>query len=328
MKKTGILFLIVSLLLVCVFIYSAITGSIHVTPIELLEGLITGQHAQVEIIKDLRIPRMLIAMFTGAALSVSGVLLQSVMRNPLADAGVIGISSGASFFSLMAITALPQFYFYSPLFSVLGGAIACFLVYVLSWKGGLSPIRMILVGIAINAMFTGMAEAFVTICSYFNITINQSGQSNLTMKTWGDVRLIGVYGVAGLVVALFFSRWCNLLALQDKTAKNLGLRVTRMRLLISTTAVLLAAVTAAVAGVIAFVGLLIPHISRRLVGSDHRVLIPFSALSGALLILTADTLGRTLVAPNEIPASTIMAVIGGPFLIFLLRRGDRLHGHS
>ena len=250
------------------------------------------------------------------------------MRNPLADAGVIGISSGASFFSLMAITALPQFYFYSPLFSVLGGAIACFLVYVLSWKGGLSPIRMILVGIAINAMFTGMAEAFVTICSYFNININQSGQSNLTMKTWGDVRLIGVYGVIGLVVALFFSRWCNLLALQDKTAKNLGLRVTRMRLLISITAVLLAAVTAAVAGVIAFVGLLIPHISRRLVGSDHRVLIPFSALSGALLILTADTLGRTLVAPNEIPASTIMAVIGGPFLIFLLRRGDRLHGHS
>ncbi|MEH7296883.1 MULTISPECIES: FecCD family ABC transporter permease [Bacillus] len=328
MKKTGILFLIVSLLLAGVFIYSAITGSIHVTPIELLEGLMTGQHAQVEIIKDLRIPRMLIAMFTGAALSVSGVLLQSVMRNPLADAGVIGISSGASFFSLMAITALPQFYFYSPLFSVLGGAIACFLVYVLSWKGGLSPIRMILVGIAINAMFTGMAEAFVTICSYFNITINQSGQSNLTMKTWGDVRLIGVYGVIGLVVALFFSRWCNLLALTDKTAKNLGLRVTRMRLLISITAVLLAAVTAAVAGVIAFVGLLIPHISRRLVGSDHRVLIPFSALSGALLILTADTLGRTLVAPNEIPASTIMAVIGGPFLIFLLRRGDRLHGHS
>lgn len=328
MKKTGFLFLIVSLLLVCVFIYSAITGSIHVTPIELLEGLITGQHAQVEIIKDLRIPRVLIAMFTGAALSVSGVLLQSVMRNPLADAGVIGISSGASFFSLMAITALPQFYFYSPLFSVLGGAIACFLVYVLSWKGGLSPIRMILVGIAINAMFTGMAEAFVTICSYFNITINQSGQSNLTMKTWGDVRLIGVYGVVGLVVALFLSKWCNLLALQDKTAKNLGLRVTRMRLLISITAVLLAAVTAAVAGVIAFVGLLIPHISRRLVGSDHRVLIPFSALSGALLILTADTLGRTLVAPNEIPASTIMAVIGGPFLIFLLKRGDRLHGHS
>ncbi|MEK5457045.1 iron ABC transporter permease [Bacillus sp. FSL R5-0586] len=328
MKKTGILFLIVSLLLAGVFIYSAITGSIHVTPIELLEGLMTGQHAQVEIIKDLRIPRMLIAMFTGAALSVSGVLLQSVMRNPLADAGVIGISSGASFFSLMSITALPQFYFYSPLFSVLGGAIACFLVYVLSWKGGLSPIRMILVGIAINAMFTGMAEAFVTICSYFNITINQSGQSNLTMKTWGDVRLIGVYGLIGLVVALFFSRWCSLLALQDKTAKNLGVRVTRMRLLISITAVLLAAVTAAVAGVIAFVGLLIPHISRRLVGSDHRVLIPFSALSGALLILTADTLGRTLVAPNEIPASTIMAVIGGPFLIFLLRRGDRLHGHS
>lgn len=205
---------------------------------------------------------------------------------------------------------------------------ACFLVYSLSWKAGLSPLRLILTGIAINAMFTGLTEAFVSICSYFNITINQSAVSNLTMKTWSDVHLIAVYGIVCIAVALCLSSWCNILALQDKTAKNLGIQVAKARIVISVIAVLLAAVTAAVAGVISFVGLLIPHIARRVVGSDHRVLLPFSALAGALLILTADTIGRTLVAPNEIPASTIMAVIGGPFLIVLLRRSDRINGNE
>ncbi|ASB88243.1 iron ABC transporter permease [Bacillus sonorensis] len=328
MKKTWISFLIVIFLIVAVFIYSAVTGSIKAGPIELIKGLITGRSEQVEIIKDLRFPRMFVSLFSGAALSVSGVLLQSVMRNPLADAGVIGISSGASLLSLMAVTALPQFYFYTPIFAFLGGALACFLVYSLSWKAGLSPLRLILTGIAINAMFTGLTEAFVSICSYFNITINQSAVSNLTMKTWSDVHLIAVYGIVCIAVALCLSSWCNILALQDKTAKNLGIQVAKARIVISVIAVLLAAVTAAVAGVISFVGLLIPHIARRVVGSDHRVLLPFSALAGALLILTADTIGRTLVAPNEIPASTIMAVIGGPFLIVLLRRSDRINGNE
>ena len=140
------------------------------------------------------------------------------------------------------------------------------------------------------------------------------------MRTWSDVSLISFYGVIGLLVSLLLASWCNLLTLQDKTAKSLGFNVTRARLIIAAIAVLLAAISTATAGVIAFVGLLIPHISRRLVGSDHKWLIPFSALAGALLILTADTLGRILVSPLEIPASTIMAIIGGPFLIFLIRK--------
>ena len=169
-------------------------------------------------------------------------------------------------------------------------------------------------------MFTGLNESFVTICGYFIKSIKQTTTSNITMKTWGDVEIMVTYGTIGLILALFVGAWCNLLSLQDKTAKNLGLHVTRVRLIISAIAVLLAAVSTAIAGVIAFVGLLVPHISRQLVGSDHKVLIPFSALAGALLILTADTIGRLIVPPNEIPAATIMAVIGGPFLIFCLER--------
>ena len=305
---------------------SAMKGSLEVGIVELVQGIFTGANEDVEVIKDLRFPRIIIALFTGGACSFR-CAFQAVMKNPLADAGVIGISSGASFMTLVIITLFPQFFFWTPVFAFLGGAFACYLVYAFSWKSGLSPLRIILVGIAINAMFTGLNESFITICGYFIKSIKQTTTSNITMKTWGDVEIMVTYGTIGLILALFVGAWCNLLSLQDKTAKNLGLHVTRVRLIISAIAVLLAAVSTAIAGVIAFVGLLVPHISRQLVGSDHKVLIPFSALAGALLILTADTIGRLIVPPNEIPAATIMAVIGGPFLIFLLRKSDKVHGN-
>ncbi|MDP7977348.1 FecCD family ABC transporter permease [Bacillus sp. WLY-B-L8] len=327
MNKKFWSFFIVITLLIGMTIVSAVKGSLEVGVIDLIQGLFTGTNEDVEVIKDLRLPRIIIAIFTGAALAVSGVLFQAVMKNPLADAGVIGISSGASFMTLVIITLFPQLFFWTPLFAFLGGAFACYLVYSFSWKSGLSPLRIILIGIAINAMFTGLNESFVTICGYFIKSIKQTTTSNITMKTWSDVEVIVTYGSIGLILALFLGAWCNLLSLQDKTAKNLGLHVTRVRLIISVIAVLLAAVSTAIAGVIAFVGLLIPHISRQFVGSDHKVLIPFSALAGALLILSADTIGRMIVPPNEIPAATIMAIIGGPFLIFLLRKSDRIHGN-
>lgn len=313
-------FIIVIALLVAVTIVSAVTGSVKIGIGEFLSAIWNGDDGNLAVIKDLRFPRIIVALFAGAALSVSGVLLQAVMRNPLADAGVIGISSGAGFVSVFIVTVFPGLFFWSPLLAFLGGALACFLVFSLSWKSGLSPLKIILVGIAINAMFTGLRDAFITICSYIQVNVEGSMTSNLTMKTWNDVELIVVWGSIGLILAMLLFSWCNVLVLQDKTAKNLGVKVNQTRVIIATIAVLLAAISTVVAGVIAFVGLLIPHISRRLVGSDHKLLIPFSALAGALLILTADTLGRTLIAPMEIPASTLMAIIGGPFLIFLLRK--------
>ncbi|MDP4097169.1 iron ABC transporter permease [Paenibacillus sp. P96] len=328
MSKKVWSFVIVIVLLLYMIVLSAVTGSLKIGMLDFVRGLFTGGNETVEVIKDLRLPRLIVALFAGACLAVSGALLQAVMRNPLADAGVIGIASGANFFPTVMIVLLPQLYYWSPLFAFLGGALACFLVYTLSWKSGLSPIRIVLVGIAVNAMFTGLNEAFVISCSYLMGTNpDASVSSNISMETWKDVQMISTYGSIGLVISVMLITWCNMLALQDKTAANLGLRVTRARIVISAAAVLLAGVATAVAGVISFVGLLIPHIARQLVGSDYKAVIPFSALLGALLILTADTLGRTVVAPLEIPASTIMAVIGGPFLIFMLRKGDRVYGN-
>lgn len=325
-KKT-LSFVSVILLLIVVSIQSALMGSIKVTPFELIQGLLTGTNEQVAIIKDLRLPRILIAMFAGAALSVAGVLLQAVMRNPLADPGIIGVSAGAGFMSILVVALFPTLYFFVPLFAFLGGAFAFFLVYTLSWRSGLDPLRMILIGIAVNALFTGLSQGLGVSGSAITQSMSQVMTSTLTMKKWSDVDVIVLYGTIGLVLAFIVYSWCNYLALDDKTAKNLGVNVNLARLVISLVAVLLASVATAVAGLFAFVGLLIPHIGRSLVGTDHKVLIPFSALAGALLILTADTVGRTIIAPNEIPASIIMAVIGGPFLIFLLRKSDRIYGH-
>ncbi|MNB84660.1 putative heme-iron transport system permease protein IsdF [compost metagenome] len=326
MKKIIWSFAAVLILLLATMIWSVLSGSLQVTLPELVKGLWTGTNENVAIIRDLRLPRVIIALFCGAALAVSGVLLQSVMRSPLADAGVIGISSGAGFISLTMVTIFPAMFFWMPLFAFLGGAVACLLVFSLSWKSGLQPLRLILVGIAVNATFTGLGQSFNYRGSYAVTMVNMATTSIFNLKTWQDVQIIVLYGTIGLVLALLISPWCNVLVLQDKTARNLGMNVSRVRILVSAVAVLLAATATAIGGLIAFVGLLVPHIARQLVGSDHKVLIPFTALAGALLILLADTLGRTVLAPVEIPASIIMTIIGGPFLIFLLRKGEMNHG--
>ncbi len=327
MKKKWLSFMTIIVLLMIALIYSINTGSIHVSFGELINGLITGTNGDVQVIRDLRLPRIIIAVFAGASLSVSGVLLQAVMRNPLAEPGIIGVSSGAGFMAMLLVAIFPTLYFYMPLFAFLGGALAFFLVYSISWKSGLDPLRMILIGVAINAIFTSLSKTFNYRGSYTTSIVQEVTTSTLAMKKWSDVEIMVIYGTIGLLLALAVYAWCNYLALEDKTAKSLGFNVNLARFVISSIAVLLASVATATAGLFVFVGLLVPHIGRILVGTDHKVLIPFSALLGALLILLSDTLGRILIAPNEIPASIIMALIGGPFLIFLLRKSDRIYGN-
>ncbi len=326
MNKTYLSFIVVLLLIPLTIIYAATTGSIEVTVLELIKGLFVNADDNVAIIKDLRFPRIIISLFAGATLAVSGVLLQAVMRNPLAEPGIIGVSSGAGFVTILMVTFFPTLYFYTPLFAFIGGALAFFLVFTFSWKSGLNPLRMILIGVAINAVFVGLSELFTSggtsVVNAVSVTT-----STLSMKTWNDVNIIGIYGSIGLILSIIFYRYANHLGLRDQTLKSLGFRVNLARLILSIIAVLLASIATAIAGMFTFVGLLIPHIGRSLVGTNHKVLIPFSALAGALLILIADTLGRIILAPMEIPASIIMAIIGGPFLIFLLRKSDRIYGN-
>ena len=324
-KTTGMIvsFFVMILLLAILFFASINIGSLKVGVSDILKGMIGKSSEEVSTVLDLRLPRIFISMLAGAATAVSGVLFQAVLKNPLADPGIIGISSGASFTAILVTAFAPALFFFTPLFAFLGGVLAFCLVYSLSWKGGLSPLRVILIGVAVNAMFTGLASGLNSMNGGNMSGVAAIVNGNITMKTWEDVRMLTPYVLAGLVLALLFAGMCNILSLEDKTARSLSVNVNLMRILIPLAAVLLAAISAAVAGSISFLGLVVPHMGRILVGSEHKKLIPFSMLLGAFLFLLADTAGRTIAAPYEISASVLMSVVGGPFFMILLRRSKK-----
>lgn len=316
-------FIVMALALAGMTFLAANTGTLKVAPDQLVNGLFFEYDQDVSTIFDLRFPRIAIAVLAGAAIATSGVLFQAVLKNPLADPGIIGISSGASFAAVVVVGFFPMLYFSAPLFACAGGFVAFALVYGLSWKDGLSPLRIILVGVAVNALFTGLSSALGSAGAAGGASAIVGG--NISMKTWGDVATLAPYTAVGLVLSLLCIRSCNLLQLEDRTARGLGVNVSCSRLLVSCVAVLLASISTAVVGPISFLGLIVPHIGRILVGSNHASLVPFSMLFGAFMFLLADTLGRTVMAPVEISAAIVMSIIGGPFFIFLLRR-SRKHG--
>ncbi len=322
-RKKILSFVLTAVGLFVLFIFAVNTGSLKVTPPELFSGLFIEYNPDVATIYDLRFPRIFIAMLGGAATAVSGVLLQAVMKNPLADPGIIGVSSGASLVAVIVTAFFPSLFFLTPMLAFIGGLVAFLLVYSLSWKGGLSPLRIILVGVAVNALCTGLMSAFNSATGSSYTGVASIVNANITQKTWDDFQTLAVYAVIGLVASFFVTNQCNLLSLEDKTARSLGMNVTRSRIVISVTAVLLASISTAVVGAISFLGLIIPHIARLLVGSNHKVLVPYSILLGAFTLLLADTIGRTVASPYEISAAVVMSVIGGPFFIFLLRRSKQ-----
>ena len=325
-RKKVLSFVITAVGLLALFLFAVNTGSLKVSPSELFKGLFVEYNPDVATIYDLRFPRIFIAMFGGAAMAVSGVLLQAVMKNPLADPGIIGISSGASLVAVLITAFFPSLYFFTPLFAFMGGMIAFFLVYSLSYKDGLSPLRIILVGVAVNAMFSGLMSAFSSGMGSNNSGVASIVNANITMKTWDDFATLFWYVVVGLIASIFVAGQCNLLTLEDKTARSLGVNVTRSRIIISVIAVLLAGISTAIIGPVSFLGLIVPHIARLLVSSNHKVLIPYTILLGAFTLLLADTIGRIIAYPYEISASIIMSVVGGPFFILLLRRSKNNYG--
>lgn len=314
--------LVLTLLIFALALIAMKLGSISISYRELFEGLFVAYDKRVATIYDLRFPRIIVALLGGAALSCSGLLFQAVLKNPLADPGIIGISGGASLAASVISGLFPVLYFSVPLFAFLGGLLAFVLIYSLSWKGSLDPVRIILIGIAVAAVFTGLESVLGGLTDRTGVSVSVSGLAQLV---WSDVAMMAVYSIVGLVLALVLSPVCNLLALDDKTVRGLGVNVDLVRFVISVAAVLLVSGVTAVIGVVGFLALIVPHMARRIVGSDHRILVPSCILLGGFVLLLADTVGRCIAPPNEIAASVIMSIVGGPFFIILLKRGDR-HG--
>ncbi|MGF7145227.1 iron complex transport system permease protein [Anaerotaenia torta] len=325
MKKVSA-FIIVSILLVLGILFAVSVGSVTVPFRDIIRGIMTQDTGSAGIIRTIRIPRVIMGVLVGANLSVAGVLLQGVMRNPLADPGITGISSGASVVVMLILLYFPQTSHMIPLYGFVGGLLACIMIYSLAWKKGITAVRIILAGVAVNSMLGGVSSMISILNSESLAGVLSWLNGNLGKKSWNEVKLMVIYTAVGLVLAMPMAKSCNLLALGDKNAKSLGMNPNLQRIIISTIAVFLAGISTAYTGVIGFIGLVVPHVARLLMGSDHRVLIPFSAILGSFVLVMADTVGRTITAPYEIPVGVIMSVLGGPFFLYLLRKGGNSYG--
>lgn len=301
------------------------TGSLKVSIVEFFTRLFDGDERIMTVV-DLRLPRIAISVIGGFAIGVSGVLFQAVMKNPLADPGLLGISSGASFIMIVVTGMFPSLFFIAPIIAFVGGILSCFLVYLLAWKNGIDPFRVILVGIAVNAVFLGLIETVQTFMGGNLNIIKSFTRSDLSLKNWSHFYSLFGYSILFLAIAFLMSSRCDLIAMEDKTISSLGINVHSLKSQISIVAVFLAAISTVILGSISFLGLLAPYIARMCVGGRHKFLIPFSMLTGGLLLLIADTIGRTIAAPNEIGVGIIMMVMGGPFFIILLKKTGGKYG--
>jgi len=325
MKKAKVFLLMILILLGAVFL-SIRVGSVSVSYSDIFEAFTSDAGGTAGIIRDIRIPRVLMAVIVGANLAVSGVLLQGVMRNPMADPGITGISSGASVIVMIVMLYFPGATASVPVFGFVGGVLACVLIYSLAWKQGLSAVRIVLAGVAVNSILGGVSSLISILNSESLSSVLTWLNGELGKKGWDKVSTIAIYSAVGLILALLSYRCCDLLALGDKNTKSLGYNPNLLRIIISAIAVFLAGISTAYVGVIGFIGLVVPHMSRMLMGSEHKYLIPFSGLLGAIVLLLADTVGRIVIAPYEIPVGVIMTVCGGPFFLYLLRKDSKGYG--
>ncbi len=315
---------LVIFLLLVVFWISIQTGGISLSLAALLKGLFLESSRDVQIIWNLRFPRVFAAILGGMLLSVAGVLLQAVLRNPLADPGIMGVTSGAAFAAALLTAVFPSFAYLTPMFAFLGGSLAFLLVYSFAALMPSGPATLILLGMAVNAFFTGLYQLFQALSgsSYGGASALLSASTNL--QTWSNVRVLLIACSMLTLFCCLFAQRIDLLTLSDKLIHSLGLPIRSYRFITALCGVLAASAFTALIGNVSFLGLIVPHMARLCVGPRHRHLLPFSALLGALVFLTADTLGRMLAYPYEIDPSILMAIAGGPAFIFLLRKN---YGH-
>ncbi|WP_291757703.1 FecCD family ABC transporter permease [Lysinibacillus sp. UBA5990] len=299
-------------------------GSVHISIPNILSTLINGRGQEgvyTTIIWDIRLPRVLLALIIGASIAISGALLQAVMGNPLADPGLTGVTSGAAAFVLLILLANPELTHLIPIAAFVGGLIAAAIVYALAWRRtGITPITIILSGVAVNALCGGVIGFLSILYSDRLPSAVQWMNGSLAAKGNASLHMIYLYAIIGWILSIFAIRKANIIRLGDQVATNLGESVTRIRILLSILAVFLAAISVAAVGMISFVGLIVPHMARLLVGSDYKYMLPMSMALGAIVLLVADTGGRTLFAPLDIPAGILMAVIGGPYFLYLMRK--------
>ncbi|WP_159882701.1 FecCD family ABC transporter permease [Paenibacillus puerhi] len=283
-----------------------------------------------QIVWKVRLPRIVLGMLVGAALGLAGAAFQGVLRNPLADPYTLGVSSGASVGASFLILFGLQYMFGEwsvPAIAFCTGAVSLLLVLLLARTDGKLRIEtVILSGVVLQAFLSAMVSLMVSMSKQVINEIIFWLMGSLALRGWSYSLVMLPYLAVGAIILLGYGRAMNLFALGERQAAHLGVHVERTKLVVLVAATLITAAAVSVTGVVGFVGLLVPHLIRLLVGPDYRLLLPLSVIGGAIYVLMADTLARTLLAPTEIPLGVVTAFMGAPFFAYLLKRRKRLAG--
>ena len=311
-------FAIVALFGMC---FSVMKGSVEIPFNEIFSAIFgSSENIHGQILNNIRLPRTIVAALVGINLSLSGTILQAVMKNPLADPHIIGISSGAGLAGISVMLLFPESAWAITPVAFLGAMAAALLIYILAWKNGIRPIRIILAGVAVSAFLGAGISSLMILNSDKVHGALMWMVGGLSARSWPHVEIILPYTIIGMILAFIGAKYLNVLMLGDETAKSLGLNVEAVRLIFTALAALLAASAVSVVGLLGFVGLIVPHATRLIIGTDHRYLLPGAALAGIATVTVSDTFARIAFSPVELPVGIVMAAAGAPFFLFLLRK--------
>ncbi len=314
------------LILICMFVAALTLGAADTTVQDVWTALVSEDApSHLSIIHELRLPREIAAAFVGAALAVSGAIMQGITRNPLADPGLLGLTAGAGAALAITLALLPSAgTFWIMLACLAGAALGAMLVFgVGSMKrGGFSPFRIVLAGAAISAFLYAITDG---IGLYFRISkdVSMWTAGGLVGTTWDQLRIIVPFITVGVCLSLLLARQVTILSLNEEVAVGLGQNIRAIKFALFGIVIMLAGASVALVGNLVFVGLMVPHIVRAIIGTDYRFVLPMCAIAGATLMLLADTVGRTIHAPFETPVIAVIAMMGIPFFLVIVRKGGQ-----
>ncbi len=314
-------------LLITASFLSVMLGSVYINPADILKCFFTPDKTSVTyiLIVNIRLPRMLGAIIAGMGLSVAGVILQGVMNNALASPNTIGVNSGAGFFVMLAMMLFPHSGYATSIASFVGALLTTLAIYALAYMADSSRTTIILAGITVSSFLNAGINTIKLINTDITLNITSFLMGTLSGLTFNKIALPAIGIIAAVLVSFILAQPLNILSLGDDYARSLGLNVPLTRFFLLVLSSIMAGLVVSFAGLLSFIGLIVPHICRTLFGSDARYLLPTSALLGASFVLICDIIGRLIAAPYELPAGIIMAFIGGPFFMYLLlkKKGGR-----
>ncbi|ODS49698.1 MAG: iron complex transport system permease protein [Halanaerobium sp. 4-GBenrich] len=330
-KKNILVYLVAVIVLILIGFTALFIGSSYINPIDVVSYILSNNQISAStaiIISEIRLPRIILAFIVGAGLAVAGSVFQAIIRNPMVDPYIIGISAGAGTGVMVALFLGIEISVLNlssiPVFAFIGAVSTVFIVYQLAKVGKKLPV--------LTFLLAGVAMSFIlnSVMSFLMVLRTENLQQlvywlmgSLAGSSWSDIQMVLPYFLAALAVIVFYLKDLNILLLGEESAAHLGLNVERTKIILLGSASLITASVVSVSGSIGFIGLVVPHITRMIIGPDHRKLIPLTALFGGGFLLVADTAARTIMAPMELPVGIITALAGGPYFIHLLRNKSK-----